>query len=221
MVGWYRVRQLVILGIKTLVSAAFGAYADRREIQAALSGPDVYDFSAEPDLWIDYTSDVGEGFASTYSVATLLARAQLTVDGHATQRGKLLVLGGDEVYPSPEIHEYDDRFRGPYTAAFPRQAATDSPALFAIPGNHDWYDGLTNFLKIFCQERFIGHWQTRQKRSYFAIKLPHRYWIWGIDVQLNADIDLPQKNYFRDIVASDMQAGDRVISMHRRAQLGV
>ena len=162
-------------------------------------------------MWIDYTSDVGEGFASTYSVATLLARAQLTVDGHATQRGKLLVLGGDEVYPSPEIHEYDDRFRGPYTAAFPRQAATDSPALFAIPGNHDWYDGLTNFLKIFCQERFIGHWQTRQKRSYFAIKLPHRYWIWGIDVQLNADIDLPQKNYFRDIVASDMQAGDRVI----------
>ena len=220
MVGWYKVKQLVILGIKSLVSAAFGAYADRREIQAALSGPDIYDFSEERETWIDYTADVGEGFDSTFSVATLLARPHLTVGRYATERGQLLIMGGDEVYPTPEIHEYDNRLRGPYTAAFPRKKDSDlscdplgesSPALFAIPGNHDWYDGLTNFLKVFCQERHIGQWQTRQKRSYFAIKLPHRYWIWGIDVQLNADIDLPQKNYFRDIVKNDMQAGDRVI----------
>ena len=212
MVGWYKVKQLVTLGIKTLVSATFGTYADRREIQAALSGSDVYDFSQEPDVWIDYTADVGEGFNSTFSVASLLAQPQLAVEGHDTRRGSLLIMGGDEVYPSPEIHEYDNRLRGPYAAAFPRQPNCDaSPVLFAIPGNHDWYDGLTNFLKVFCQERLIGNWQTRQKRSYFAIKLPHRCWIWGIDVQLNADIDLPQKNYFRDIVKQDMQAGDRVI----------
>ena len=212
MVGWYQVKQLATLGIKSLVSAAFGAYADRREIQAALSGPDVYDFSEGDALWIDYVSDVGEGFDSTFSVATLLAQQQLTVDGSATQRGHLLIMGGDEVYPSPEIHEYDNRLRGPYAAALPlREDDCDPPALFAIPGNHDWYDGLSNFLKVFCQERPIGNWRTQQKRSYFAIKLPHRYWIWGIDVQLNADIDLPQKNYFQDIVDKDMQVGDQVI----------
>ena len=203
---------MVALGIKSLVSAAFGAYADRREIQAALSGPDVYDFSQNDELWIDYVSDVGEGFDATFSVATLLAQPHLTVDDHDTRRGQLLVMGGDEVYPTPEMHEYDNRLRGPYSAALPLQKDDcDPPALFAIPGNHDWYDGLTNFLKVFCQERPIGNWRTQQKRSYFAIKLPHRYWIWGIDVQLNADIDLPQKNYFQDIVHNDMQPGDQVI----------
>ena len=212
MVGWYQVKQLAALGIKSLVSAAFGAYADRREIQAALSGHEIYDFSQHQALWIDYLSDVGEGFDSTFTMATLLAQPQLSVDGHTTEQGSLLVMGGDEVYPSPEIHEYDNRLRGPYAAAFPfRPDDANPPALFAIPGNHDWYDGLTNFLKVFCQQRPIGNWRTQQKRSYFAIKLPHRYWIWGIDVQLNADIDLPQKDYFRDIVRDDMQAGDQVI----------
>ncbi len=226
MVGWYQVRQLVTLGIKTLVSAAFGAYADRREIQAALSGSDVYDFSEGHEVWIDYTADVGEGFDSTFSVATLLARSQLAVDQYTTERGRLLIMGGDEVYPSPEIHEYDNRLRGPYTAAFPRQhdpaddpSGKPAPALFAIPGNHDWYDGLTSFLKVFCQERHIGQWQTHQKRSYFAIKLPHRYWIWGIDVQLNADIDLPQKNYFSRYSKKRYATGRPGDLMHRRTQL--
>ena len=212
MVGWYQVKQLLALGVKTLVSSAFGTYADRREIQAALSGPDVYDFSEGEECWIDYASDIGDGFNATYSVASLLAQPKLKVDGVPTRRGRLLVMGGDEVYPSPELHEYDNRLRGPYAAAYPATSQEkDYPALFAIPGNHDWYDGLTNFLKVFCQERNIGGWQTHQKRSYFAIKLPQRYWIWGIDVQLNADIDLPQKNYFRSMVKGAMQPGDRVI----------
>src|SRR5690606_13883144 len=68
-----------------------------------------------------------------------------------------------------------------------------------LPGNHDWYDGLANFLKLFCQQRTLGNWQTCQRRSYFALKLPHNYWIWGIDVQLNADIDLPQQEYFKEV----------------------
>ncbi len=211
MVGWFQVKQLATTGIKAIVSSLFGNYADRREIQAALSGPEIYDFSDRESLWIDYVADVGDGFNATYSVATLLAKERLTLDGHETSRGHMLIMGGDEVYPTPEIHEYENRLRGPYQAAYPVCEGTDQPALFAIPGNHDWYDGLTNFLKVFCQGRHIGHWKTQQKRSYFAIKLPHRYWIWGIDIQLSSDIDQPQKNYFDNIAQHDMQAGDKII----------
>ncbi len=211
MVGWYQVKQLATVGLKSVISTLFGNYADRRELQAALSGPEVYDFSHQEDIWFDYVADVADGFDSTFSVATLLAKPQLSVGGHELSRGELLVMGGDEVYPTPEIHQYDNRLRGPYQSAFPACEEGKEPTLFAIPGNHDWYDGLTNFLKVFCQERNIGKWKTQQKRSYFAIKLPQRYWIWGIDIQLNSEIDQPQKNYFKDIAAKDMQAGDKVI----------
>ena len=66
------------------------------------------------------------------------------------------------------------------------------------------------FLKVFCQQRFIGNWQTKQRRSYFSLKLPHNYWIWGIDIQLNEDIDEPQKQYFIR-VARQMNKNDKVI----------
>ncbi|MGB3586510.1 MAG: metallophosphoesterase [Tunicatimonas sp.] len=211
MVGWYQVKQLIFTGLKALLSYIFGNYSDRREVQAALSGTDRYDFSEGDELWFDYVADVGDGFSATYSVAKLLAQPQLTFSPEVTQRGRILVMGGDQVYPTPEMHEYENRLKGPYQSALSRCDDQSSPALFAIPGNHDWYDGLTNFLKVFCQERFIGAWQTHQKRSYWAIQLPHRYWIWGIDIQLNSDIDQPQKSYFSDIVDRYMQPGDSVI----------
>ena len=83
-------------------------------------------------------------------------------------------------------------------------------ALLAIPGNHDWYDGLTNFVRIFCQDGFVGGWKTRQRRSYFAARLPHGWWLWGVDIQFDTYIDKPQLDYFR-AAGAGMKAGDRVI----------
>lgn len=214
MVDWYDPKQLAATGVKTVVSTVFGNFADRREMQAALDpGKAYYDYSKRDDLWLDFISDLGDGFNPTYTLAHLLAKEELVVDGEVTKRGNILVMGGDEVYPTPEMEEYRNRLQGPYHAAFPKKGDDkDAPGLFVIPGNHDWYDGLTNFLKIFCQGRSLGNWRTEQTRSYFAIKLPHRYWLLGIDIQLNSDIDVPQLKYFQNVAASaDMQPGDKVI----------
>ena len=242
MVGWFDFNQLLHTGIQTIVSDTFGNYADRREIQAALSpSEEFHDYSQlGDDFWVDYISDLGDGFNSTYTVAHLLGQAHLTIDGQDLPRGKMLIMGGDEVYPTPELEEYNNRLKGPYRAAYPdeepdihvlpnpddmkifksedlpppppRKEAKDKfPLLFAIPGNHDWYDGLTNFIKLFTQQRRIGNWQTIQKRSYFAIKLPNDFWIWGTDVQLNSDIDQPQRKYFEHIAKYHMANGSKVI----------
>ncbi len=50
--------------------------------------------------------------------------------------------------------------------------------MLALAGNHDWYDGLTTFLRLFCVGRPIGGWRTEQTRSYFAARLPHDWWGW-------------------------------------------
>ena len=97
-------------------------------------------------------------------------------------RGSLLVLGGDEVYPSASAQAYEDRMTGPYRAALPLTRRS-RPLLVALPGNHDWYDGLTAFLRVFTHRRSIGGWLTEQKRSYFAVQLPHRWWLLGLDSQ--------------------------------------
>ncbi len=242
MVGWFDFGQLFHTAIKTVVSSAFGNYADKREMQAALGQEEkesvFYDCSGSDEVWVDYISDLGDGFDPTYTVAHLLGKPFLQINDQVLPQAKILILGGDQVYPTPEMVEYNNRFRGPYKAAFPdveydptikedpldrsldrrtilgeetRVPAKDKfPWMFAVPGNHDWYDGLTNFIKIFTQERRIGNWQTIQKRSYFAIKLPHDCWVWGIDVQLDSDIDYPQCKYFEQI-AKAMKNGSKII----------
>jgi hypothetical protein len=119
------------------------------------------------------------------------------------------VMGGDQVYPFASREGYKERLVDSYACALPH-TGPPHPVLFALPGNHDWYDGLVSFTRLFCQGRWIGGWQTVQRRSYFALKLPHRWWLWGVDVQLESDIDQPQLEYFCK-VADEMIEGDRVI----------
>ena len=80
--------------------------------------------------------------------------------------------------------------------------------MFATPGNHDWYDGLVSFLRLFCANQWIGGWRTRQRRSYFALKLPNDWWIWAIDIQLDTYLDDVQLQYFTDL---KIGPGDKVI----------
>ena len=75
-----------------------------------------------------------------------------------------------------------------------------STDLFATPGNHDWYDGLTAFSRMMFQGKTIGDYRTRQNRSYFVIKLRDNLHLLGIDNQLSSDIDIPQVNYFKNFV---------------------
>ena len=111
----------------------------------------------------------------------------------------MLVFGGDEVYPYPTRTEYDTRTETPYKLAF---AGRPRPDVFAIPGNHDWYDSLVAFSRTFCRpERGFAGCPTRQTRSYFALKLPANWWLLAIDLQLGADLDEPQVQYFQKVAA--------------------
>jgi hypothetical protein len=218
MVRWLHPAQLIRTGLDALVAAMFGARADHRLIEAVARPQQPYfDYSEESpegDFWLDYVSDTGDGWNSTYAVARLLALPSLKVEdpeggSHALERGRILVLGGDQVYPGASRETYEERLVLPYEEALAR-TPEPSPDLFAIPGNHDWYDGLAAFMRLFCANRWLAGRRTRQSRSYFALKLPRNWWLIGTDVQLDSDIDVPQVEYFRQ-VASHMGPEDRII----------
>lgn len=240
MVGWYDPAHLARTGIEVAISTVFGRHSDHRLVEAlAASQRESYDYAChyredehdlcEPDserpresIWIDYVSDVGDGWNSTYTIAYYLAEAARTFTytdetgkqcRDETRHGDLLIFGGDLVYPTASRLSYEQRLLAPYRTALRRTEHPPYPHLFAIPGNHDWYDSLVSFTRLFTAQRWFGGWRTRQSRSYFALKLPHGWWLLGTDVQLGSDIDRPQVEYFEGI-AKQLQAGDRIILCH-------
>ena len=238
MVRWYDPRLLARVGVRTMVSSVFGQYADQRLIQAATdpaTSSDVlrrYDFSqpnaedpmqsvavdASGAYWVDYVCDIGDGFEPTYATAYLLAQDKLEIKGAGVlPHGDILVMGGDQCYPQASRSEYKKRLQDPYGLAFPLNQPKRK--LFAIPGNHDWYDGLQAFDTLFCSSRdklsesnsnVIGGWQCQQHRSYWALQMPHKWWIWGTDIQFSKYLDASQVNYFTAI-AEKMGPDDKII----------
>lgn len=233
-VAWLSPVQLARTGIEVAQGTLFARFADKRDVEA--STPErAYDLSGlvtgdEPFV-LDYVADTGDGFDPTFAVAADLAHGAVSPDVGT----KLLVFGGDLVYPVASVREYEDRLVGPYTEALadlvPGAASLiepepddapqgGAPYVVAIPGNHDWYDGLGAFRRMMCEswvkgtpktsrgafvmapdelssDRFATGWSAVQSRSYWAVQLPHGWWVWGIDIQLDAPIDAAQLAYFR------------------------
>lgn len=234
MVNWFDIAQLAQTGIKVIFSTVIGQQSDKRLIQAlASSKKEYYNYThyhseangkllsehdnPRSEMWIDYIADTGDGWNPTYAVAYYASNPELEFKFKnrifETRRGEVLIFGGDEVYPTPSKKNYKERLEIPFETAFGDDNTNRKPHVFALPGNHDWYDGLAAFTRLFCSDldrRFAG-WFTRQKRSYFALKLPGNWWLLGSDGQLQSDIDTPQIEYFRSVAENHMKKGDRVI----------
>jgi len=241
MAAWYDPGLLAGTGVRSVISSLFGTFADKREAIAAANAiqptpaDGEFDYSRKHpggDFWFDYLADSGDGWNPTFAMARLVAEG-VTL-GETLPRGRLLVCGGDQVYPTATREEYQDRFIGPFDHAYDRGGARPlwddhpdhRPHLYAIPGNHDWYDGLSAFFGLFCRRRVvretsdlgierdgkvIGGRQTQQTRSYFAIELPNGWWLWGTDSQLEGYIDQPQIDYFQHAAAYWMKPGSKLI----------
>jgi len=236
MTGWYSPVVLVKTAIRVMISTVFGEMADRREAIAASNAirakpfdPTMSYAKAKEDFWFDYLADTGDGWNSTYAMARLVSQETIDVADQKLPRGKFLLLGGDQVYPFATREAYDERFLAPFDEAYAPGKVAQWPErsydLYAIPGNHDWYDGLNAFFGIFCRRRIatrntigfnrrgraVAGRDTKQTRSYFAAELPGKWWIWGTDAQLEGYIDQPQVEFFRHVAHFWMEKNSKLI----------
>ncbi len=98
-------------------------------------------------------ADTGEGDQSQ-----LVLVDKLLKEGKSTE---FAIIGSDVVYPAGRSHHYLANFYMPY-----RNYLKD---IYAVPGNHDWYDVLTGFMIHFCDNQF--HRRKRSKRTVDESKL--------------------------------------------------
>src|SRR6266446_5254322 len=92
MVGWYDPGQLLNTGVQVLVSDLIGTRFDarREEALAAKADETPIDYSDQGagDFWFDYLADTGDGWDSTFWMASLVSQPVLSIDGKDLRRGK-------------------------------------------------------------------------------------------------------------------------------------
>ena len=176
---WLGPRGLSVTGVQVLLSGVFAQYADKRELQAALKAPAILDLSDRDELWFDWLADTGDGFDATFATAALLAREKLELpadggEAHPTERGRLLVLGGDLAYPAAAPAEYLDRFMGPYRSAICRRSAPAKSArgCCASPATTTGTTASRRSSASSATASRSAVGRPCRSRSYFVVKLP-------------------------------------------------
>jgi hypothetical protein len=115
------IRAVVAAGETTLDGNGF------RVTPPGLNGSDPFSFIV--------IGDTGEGDASQHVLRDSLIRAAGADDV------RFVVLSSDVVYPTGAMKDYEARFWLPFKGV--------TKPVYAIPGNHDWYDALEGFAATF------------------------------------------------------------------------
>lgn len=121
-----------------------------------------------PDLVVDHPTgnsssflllgDTGEGDASQYVVVPPLLSQGKETD--------FAFICSDVIYPAGGINAYQEKF-------FRAYRDYEGP-IYAVPGNHDWYDDCTGFMYWFCGAERRPKW----RRSGFSPKVLMRGLLW-------------------------------------------
>jgi hypothetical protein len=83
--------------------------------------------------------DPGEGDASQYSLISSYLKLGLR------EKVKFLVVSSDVIYPAGSMHDYEANFYLPFQGF--------AKPIYAIPGNHDWFDALEGFNANFLEPK--------------------------------------------------------------------
>ena len=105
------------------------------------------------ELWLDFVSDTGDDVTVSERVAEMVSAVYEVTDGDGTlvlPRGDVLFLGGDLAYPVATVREVTRRLVEPWNRVLSKAPPGPPRLLLAVPGNHDWYDGLDGFARL-CQ----------------------------------------------------------------------
>jgi len=121
--------------------------------QKAPFGPTLVEALGRP-VWIDFVADTGDDRDVSAAVGGMLASTYDVDDGGGGRRflprGDVLLFGGDVAYPVATADEIYKRLVLPWNEQLRKKLASSRKrVVLGVPGNHDWYDGLDGFGRLF------------------------------------------------------------------------
>jgi hypothetical protein len=224
-VRWLFGRDLLVSLRSIGVYGAFGAELDHRDWMSA----EPIDLSHAPceegGFWFDYLADSGDGQLAMYDLACLLlgdlfveqaepgAAVSVNEGKLRLPRGRFMFMGGDTAYHVADDTTLEERVCTPFEWAlgerglgeWARKTLTEpiERQVFGIPGNHDYYDSLIGFNRLFRApdnpRLAIADWVRRQQASFVALHLPYDWWFYGLDSQ-RGKIDRRQREFVQDLL---------------------
>jgi hypothetical protein len=148
------------------------------------------------DLWIDYVSDTGDDVSVSRAVARLVVERYELPDPDRpgeyldAPRGDILLFGGDTAYPVATAQEITNRVLVPFNEALTGRDS-EPRVLLGIPGNHDWYDGLDGFGRMF-RRRFDDEQEPRPSMLGVSRPMLEHYAEWAREFMLGGKVDKPK-----------------------------
>src|SRR5215470_6943713 len=104
------------------------------------------------EVWIDFVADTGDDHDVSLAVGRMLF-AEYALSGDQPRRlprGDILVFGGDVAYSASTAYELERRLLRPWNHVLHGKAEDGRRrVVLGIPGDHDWYDGLDGFGRLF------------------------------------------------------------------------
>jgi hypothetical protein len=157
---WQSRNDIIAKSVHDPVPAMRAAWREAALERARASGASedfVFGLGGDDAISLLLAGDTGEGDASQYAVVpALLSQSAGTAAA---------VICSDVIYPSGDSGDYRDKFYRPYHALL-------APIL-AMPGNHDWYDGLHGFMSHLCR---LDAPAGQQRRGGVVAWLAHALW---------------------------------------------
>lgn len=232
-VRWLLSRKL-IAGLKGIL--LYAVLGDRISGKDWMQGR-AHSFVRQPEpqeFWFDYIADTGDSPRAVYELARLCLSdlAVDTPDGQSGERvvrrvqdahhegllprGEFLFVGGDSAYHVADLRTLTERFQQPVAWAEKalnkeRGGPLEARPIFAIPGNHDYYDALDGFNRQFRRpankssiqggernrsaQLDLPGFVRRQEASYVALDLPFGWTLLGLDTQ-DGKADFRQLAFF-------------------------
>ena len=152
----------------------------------------------ERDLWLDYVADTGDDVAVSRAVARLvfaeyeLPDPELPGGFLRAPRGEVLLFGGDTAYPVATAQEITNRVIVPFNQVLEALPADRPRVLLGIPGNHDWYDGLDGFARMFRRNADDEEGLARPSVVGISQRMIERYAEWARQFVRGGKIEKPK-----------------------------